>query len=160
MAPVNATRTSPDRTLQFDNDPFPDDSAPVDPFPDTGDDATGPSLLLKEYDGCLILFKPREWATIKTERGSSEAIVTSIVVLDDAKHKPLATPIVGKTLVFAKVIQTRLDKYLGDQRAWPYVGRLGHGEAKSGQSAPWVLEPHTPADRPVIQAFLDSQKAR
>jgi hypothetical protein len=53
-------------------------------------------------------------------------------------------------LVFPKVLIGQLRSRVGKL----VLGRLGQGEAKTGQTAPWKLEPATAQDRAAAEQFM------
>ncbi|KQB83887.1 hypothetical protein [Corynebacterium oculi] len=60
------------------------------------------------------------------------------------------------TLIFQKVLQGQLKRYIGSGQVC--LGRLGKGEAKPGQSAPWMLGDFTEQDAQVAQRYLNSKQ--
>jgi hypothetical protein len=53
-------------------------------------------------------------------------------------------------LVFPKALQSQLRPNVGKK----VLGRVTQGQAKSGQSAPWLLDAATPADNTEALAYL------
>lgn len=112
-------------------------------------DAPSSGAKITDYDGQLLLMKAnREQNGIVTAFGPADAIDVDLIVLDgkDTGEYP-------GVLVFQKALQGQLRAKVGTGR---YVlGRLGRGQAKAGQSAPWILTDPTEADKNLARAFLD-----
>lgn len=121
----------------------------TDPF-ELPASATG--LDLKSLLGSLLLVTAHEVATgISTTFGPTDAIRADVAVLDGA----LAGEEFHDTLIFPKVLQAQLRSRIGGK----VLGRLGQGQAKPGQSAPWVLTDPTDADRQLGLAWLNRAMA-
>jgi hypothetical protein len=102
--------------------------------------ASATGLDLKTLNGALLLFDVKEVAhDITTAFGPTDAVRADVAVLDGSQ----AGETFNDTLVFPKVLQSQLRPALGGK----VLGRLGQGQAKPGQSAPWVLSDPTDADR-------------
>jgi len=54
-------------------------------------------------------------------------------------------------LIFPKVLITQLRSLTGQK----VVARLGQGSAKSGQSAPWLLNAAEPGDLATAQVYVE-----
>lgn len=104
---------------------------------------------LKEHKGSLLLITVHSVETgIQTVHGLSDAIRCDVAVLDgNGQGEEYAD-----TLIFPKVLQSQLRKAVGQK----VLGRLGQGQAKPGQSAPWVLEDPTDADRKAGVEYLSN----
>lgn len=103
-------------------------------------------------NGSLLLFKvvflEEHIPTAVTKPGEkSPAVRADVTVLDG----PQAGKEYADALVFPKVLQAQLRSRVGQL----VLGRLGRGEAKAGQSAPWKLEPATEADQQVAQQWME-----
>ena len=83
---------------------------------------------------------------IQTTFGETSAVRANVAVLDG----PSKGDDHPDTLVFPKVLQSQLRSRVGQK----VLGRVGQGNAKSGQSAPWVLEEATQADIAIGTAYL------
>jgi hypothetical protein len=88
---------------------------------------------------------------IPTVHGEAKAIRANVVVLDG----PNAGERHDDTLVFPKVLSSQLRPKIGEK----VLGRLGQGQKKPGQSAPWILNEATEADVQIGVAYL-AQSAR
>ena len=108
----------------------------------------GAGIKWEDLNGRLLLIEPTAVKTeIKTAFGESDAVVADIAILDgDTKGDTYP-----EALVFPKVLQGQLKSKLGEK----VLGRLGQGQAKPGQSAPWLLEEATPDDYEVGVRYLD-----
>lgn len=93
----------------------------------------------EELNGSLLIIKPTAAETgIKTSYGESEAVRADVYAIDG----PQAGSEHADTLVFPKILQSQLKPRIGQV----VIGRLGQGNAKPGQSAPWILQDATEAD--------------
>jgi hypothetical protein len=102
--------------------------------------ATATGIDLNEINGALLLITVhKQEFGVQTSFGAQDPIRADVVVLDGAnkgtKH--------DDTLLFPKVLQGQLKSSAGGKRV---LGRLGKGEAKPGQSAPWKLTAPTEDD--------------
>lgn len=75
---------------------------------------------------------------INTVHGPTDAVRANVTPLDG----PTAGTTIADTLIFPKVLQSQLKGSVGQS----VIGRLGQGQAKPGQSAPWLLNPATDAE--------------
>lgn len=117
-------------------------------------DGPGSAVGIKwdDLDGRLLLIKPLGIEdSIKTAFGDSSAVRADVIVLDG----PGSPEEYLDTLVFPKVLQGQIKSNAGTGRY--NLGRLGKGNAKPGQSAPWLLAEPTDADKDVARAYLDSK---
>lgn len=119
------------------------------------DPASGDKLPLADLEGALLLFDVLEQrAEMQTSFGPASPIAANVAVLDGT-HK-------GDTyddaLVFPRVLQGQLRPSIGGK----VLGRLGKGQAKPGQSAPWTLSAPTDDDKAVARkyvAYVEAQTA-
>lgn len=120
------------------------------------DPATGGDKLpLAELEGSLLLVSPLEqMAEMQTSFGPATPIRANVAVLDGTKKGD----VFDDALIFPRVLQGQLRPNIGGL----VLGRLGKGQAKAGQSAPWTLATPTDADRETATkyvAYVESQKA-
>lgn len=106
------------------------------------------------FEGMLLLLSPSEYREgIATSFGPADAVVTEIAVLDGGyageKH--------GGVMVFQKALMGQLRPKVGTGRM--VLGRLGRGVAKTGQSAPWILQDPTDADKTLARQHLAAKAA-
>lgn len=103
-----------------------------------------------DLKGALLLFKVHGVeAEVNTVHGANPAVRADVIVLDDKSSVDAETAYVD-TLVFPKVLQSQIKGSIGGM----VLGRLGQGEAKKGQSAPWMLSEATDADKKVGMDYL------
>lgn len=109
--------------------------------------APGEGIQWADHKGALLLIEVLgiEHA-MKTRFGESDAVSVNITVLDgpgkDAHY--------DTALVFPKLLQSQLKGQVGAK----VLGRLGQGAAKSGQSAPWLLEEASAADTSLAEQWV------
>lgn len=90
-------------------------------------------------NGCLLIVQPTEIVNqIATSFGPSDAVRANVIIVDG----PEAGTHYDDTLIFPKVLKSQLTSKVGQT----VLGRLGQGQAKPGQNAPWTLNPAGPAD--------------
>lgn len=100
--------------------------------------ATG-GIDLKTLLGALLIVEPLSVETgIQTSYGPTDAVRANVHVVDG----PTAGEVHDDTLIFPKVLQSQLKSRIGQK----VLGRLGQGQAKPGQSAPWVINEATGQD--------------
>lgn len=120
-----------------------------------GGPASASGVKITEFEGQLLLFWPNEYEEdIETAYGSKDAVRGRLVVLDEK------TPMQSEAHDNIRLFQARLiaqTKPLVGVR--PVLGRLGKGEAKKGQSEPWMLLDPSEDDKNVARAFIASQGA-
>ena len=114
--------------------------------------ASASGIKWDDYKGALLLFDVHGHETgIKTAFGEADAVRADIAILDG----PHAGETYNDTLVFPKVLTSQLRPNIGKK----VLGRLGQGQAKSGQSAPWKLDDASDADRDTARAYLQKTAA-
>lgn len=112
---------------------------------------SGDTINFQELNGSLILVAVQEALdhvpNANTKPGEkSPAVRADVDVLDG----PQGNTHLANTLVFPKVLRAQLARSVGKT----VLGRLGQGQAKTGQSAPWELMPPTAADKAVADQFI------
>jgi len=98
--------------------------------------------------GRLLVIEPLSVETIKTAYGDNEAVRAHVHVLDGPDPHTF-----DDALVFPRVLTSQLRPLLGGK----VLGRLGQGQAKPGQSAPWLILDPTEADQAAADAWLTSR---
>lgn len=112
--------------------------------------ATG--IQWNDLKGSLLLFKVHAVESgIKTVHGDAQAVRADVIVLDGDQ----ADTVYADTLVFPKVLISQVKPRVGGM----VLGRLGQGQAKPGQSKPWVLSEATEADKGVARAHIAKSSA-
>lgn len=121
--------------------------------------ATGAFFDWDSHKGCLLLIMVEEYVdhipTVHTKPGEkSPAIRADIHVLDGED----AGAAYEGTLIFAKVMIPQLRKREGKM----VLARLGQGEKKKGQNAPWNLDDAAgdPAAVALGKKWLDDHKPK
>jgi hypothetical protein len=116
-------------------------AAPAEPSGISYTDLNGALLLVKvhavEADVPTAFSKPGQ---------ANPAVRADLTVLDGLQ----AGEQYEDALIFPKVLQGQLKSRIGQL----VLGRLGQGQAKPGQSAPWRLDAATSADEAVADAHL------
>lgn len=112
--------------------------------------ANASGITWKDLNGSLLLFRSHSLESgIKTIHGESQAVRADVIVLDGDR----AGTVYNDTLVFPKVLIANVKPPVGST-GHMVLGRLGQGQAKTGQSAPWILTDATEADKDVARAYL------
>jgi hypothetical protein len=104
-----------------------------------------------ELNGRLLLIQPHSNEEVDTVHGRAKAVRADIVVLDG----PGAPEEYIDTLIFPKVVSGQVRTNVGTGRR--NLGRLGQGNKKPGQSAPWILADPTDADKAIARQYLSAQ---
>lgn len=113
--------------------------------------AGGDQVKVNELIGSLALIYVHEFRQgISTVNGPSDAVTVDLHVLQG----PKAGESYENTLIFQKVLIGSLKGAVGGE---PVLARIGQGVAKPGQSAPYVLQPHTASDAAVATAWIQSR---
>ena len=113
----------------------------------------GDKLPLDELKGSLLLFSVHEqMGEMQTSFGPATPIRADVAVLDGARKGEAF----ADALIFPRVLQGNLRGAIGEM----VIGRLGKGTAKAGQSAPWILEAATDADKQVGEKYLAYAQAK
>lgn len=116
----------------------------MDPF---GKPSSASGIDWKTLHQRLLLIKPKGFEpAISTVHGETSAVQADVVVLDG----PEAGTEYADTLVFPKVLQSQIKPQIGGM----VLGRLGQGQAKKGQSAPWELAEFSDADAQLARDYI------
>ena len=108
----------------------------------------GDKLPLAELNGALVLIKVKEaMYGVQTSFGLTDPVRCTVHAID-GRH---ANAVFEDTLVFPKVLAGQLRNYVGST----VLGRLGQGVAKAGQSAPWVLNATSDADKALARSYQE-----
>lgn len=104
-----------------------------------------------ELKGALLAIEPLSFeAEIDTQFGKNSAVRANLTVLDGDK----AGEVFRDTLIFPKVLQSQIKSSIG---GGVVIGRLGQGQKKAGQSAPWLLNEATPEDYAIAEKMLPEE---
>lgn len=121
----------------------------TDPFDGPG---TAAGIEWSELNGHLLIITPHEVIPeFKTVHGNGPTVRADLTVLD-GPDAPVEYP---DTLIFPKVLQGQVRSNAGTGRM--NLGRLGQGEKKPGQSAPWILGDPTDDDKTVARSYLSAK---
>ena len=124
----------------------------TDPFDGPGSTS---SLDLEKINGRLLLVKPIAHETnVSTKLGPKDAIRADVTVLDG----PGAPDETRDVLIFPKMLISQVKSNAGTGRF--NLGRLGKGQAKPGQSEPWILADPTEPDKVTARTYLKSAEAK
>lgn len=105
-----------------------------------------------DHRGALLLVEPLSFeAGIATSFGTTDAVRANVHVIDG----PGAGESFDDTLIFPKLLVSQTKNNVGQK----VLGRLTQGQAKPGQSAPWLLEAATEADIAKAEAWVKQQQA-
>lgn len=105
-----------------------------------------------DHRGALLLVEPLSFeAGIATSFGITDAVRANVHVIDG----PGAGESFDDTLIFPKLLVSQTKNNVGQK----VLGRLTQGQAKPGQSAPWLLEAATEADIAKAEAWVKQQQA-
>lgn len=109
--------------------------------------STATGIDYKAINGALLLITVNGVEeSIKTSYGDTTAVRADVVVLDGSSKGE----VFGDTLLFPKVLVSQTRSQVGKK----VLGRLGQGNAKPGQSAPWTLSEATDADKETARKYL------
>lgn len=112
--------------------------------------APGEGIDWKELKDMLLVIEPLEVIehvpTVHTKPGEKSPAVRANVY---ALTGPDTSDDYVDTLIFPKVLQGQTKGLVGEM----VCGRLGQGQAKPGQSAPWVILDATPEDYEKAEAW-------
>jgi len=101
----------------------------------------GDALPLADLLGATLVIQAHEAITdLVTSFGVTNPVRATVTVIDGTHAGQVYTD----TLIFPKVLASALRSKVGGA---PVAGKLGKGNAKPGQSAPWILEPLTDAEK-------------
>lgn len=101
--------------------------------------APGDGIQFKDHLGALLLIEVLGFEEkIKTSFGENDAVRANVHVIDG----PGEGDSYDDTLIFPRLLVSQTKKAIGQK----ILGRLGQGNAKPGQSAPWLLNEATAED--------------
>lgn len=119
-----------------------------DPF---NDPAAG-GTKITEFEGRLILITPTGYEeSISTAYGEKDAVRANVVVVDE--KTPQASERHDDVLIFQGNLIGATKRFVGKGMV---IGRLGKGEAKKGQSEPWILTTATDEEKSYARQYLAS----
>lgn len=109
----------------------------------------------KDYQGKLVLFEnigqPYKKVTKFDKPDDPSTVIDADVTVIDADGGPA---VFTKSVVFGMALVGTLSRAVPGK---PLLGRIGQGEAKQGQSAPWMLLDFTDADAQLAGSYLTAR---
>lgn len=100
-----------------------------------------------DHNGALLLIEPLSFeAGIATSFGTTDAVKANVSVIEG----PGAGETFTETLIFPKILASQTKNQIGAK----VLGRLGQGQAKAGQSAPWLLNEASAEDIAKAEAWV------
>lgn len=112
-------------------------------------DSPASGAKITDFEGMLLLCTPTGFVEgILTTYGPADAVETTVAVLDGAKSGEAHASV----RIFQKALIGQLRPKVGSGRM--VLGRLGRGVAKAGQSAPWILQDPSDADKQTARTHL------
>jgi hypothetical protein len=111
----------------------------------------GEGITWQEHNGVLLLIEPAAYEqTVSTSYGDTDAVRATVTVLDG----PKAGEVYEDTLIFPRLLISQTRSKINEK----VLGRLGQGQAKPGQSPPWLLQEATEQDVQVGVAYLNQRQ--
>jgi hypothetical protein len=100
--------------------------------------------------GRLLVIEPHAVEKdIQTSLGAKDAVRADVHVIDGEPES------YADTLIFPRVLISQTSSKVGEM----VLGRLGQGQAKPGQSAPWTIQAPSEQDVATGMAWLESRKS-
>ena len=100
-----------------------------------------------DHKGHLLLIEPESFeAGFKTSFGDADVVKATISDIDTGD-------VYDDGLIFPKLLVSQTKGQIGAK----VLGRLGQGQAKPGQSAPWLLEEASAEDIAKAEEFVKSR---
>lgn len=114
--------------------------------------ASATGIQWADHKGRLLLVEPRSFETgIMTSLGEKDAVRGDVTIVDG----PDGPEEYRDTLIFPRALIAQTRSLIGE----PVLGRLGQGQAKPGQNAPWRIEDPTDDDIKIGVAYLEGRQA-
>lgn len=109
--------------------------------------APGEGIQFKDHLNALLLIEVLGFEEkIKTSFGENDAVRANVHVIEGAG----AGESYEDTLIFPRLLVSQTKKSIGEK----VLGRLGQGNAKPGQSAPWILAEANATDIATAEAWV------
>lgn len=103
-----------------------------------------------DHKGALLLIDVKSFEPgIATSFGTTDAVKADVTVIEGTG----AGESYNDTLIFPKILVSQTKSQIGSK----ILGRLSQGQAKAGQSAPWLLDAAGPADIAKAEAWVAAQ---
>lgn len=101
-----------------------------------------------DHKGHLLLIEPEAFESgFKTSFGDADVVKATISDIDSGD-------VFDDGLIFPKLLVSQTKGQIGQK----VLGRLGQGQAKPGQSAPWLLEAASAEDIAAAEKWLADKK--
>lgn len=109
--------------------------------------APGDGITWGDHKGALLLIDVKSVESgVQTVHGLTDPVRADVTVIDG----PGAEKTYDDTLIFPKLLIAQTKNQVGQK----VLGRLGQGNQKPGQSAPWLLLEATPDDIGKAEAWV------
>lgn len=109
--------------------------------------APGGGIQWTDHKGALLLIEPTSFESqVNTAFGAADAVKANVYVIDGAG----AGDSYAETMIFPKLLVSQTKQMIGKK----VLGRLGQGQGKPGQSAPWLLNEASPEDIAKAEAWV------
>lgn len=110
----------------------------------------GAGVVWAEHIGSLMIFEPLSLESgINTVHGEADAVKANVSIITGPGEGEDHSDV----LVFPRMLAGQLRSNIGKK----VVGRLGQGEAKKGQSPPWLLAEATEDDLTKAKEYLSKK---
>lgn len=114
--------------------------------------ASATGIKWEDHKGRLLLIEPSALETgVPTSLGDKDAVRATVTIIDH----PDGAEEYNDTLIFPKVLISQTRSMVGKK----VLGRLGQGQAKPGQNAPWRLDDYTDADAKAAGDYITKRDA-
>ncbi len=109
---------------------------------------TSTQVKIADYENCLLIVRPRQIIEgITTPYGPKSATGAALHILDGRQGVSPDTPLYEpEILIFQGFLQGQLRTKIDPSGATMVLGRLGRGQAKAGQTAPFIIIDPTEQD--------------
>ncbi len=112
--------------------------------------APGSGIQWADHKGDLLVIDVKSYEQgITTIHGETDAVRANVAAIDG----PGSPAVYDDTLIFPKILVSQTKSSTGRK----VLGRLTQGQAKAGQSAPWLLDAATADDVAKAEAWLKEQ---
>jgi hypothetical protein len=109
--------------------------------------APGGGIKWDDHKGALLLIEPTSFESqVNTSFGPADAVKANVYVIEG----PGAGDSYTDTMIFPKLLVSQTKPMIGQK----VLGRLGQGQGKPGQSAPWLLNEATAEDITKAEAWV------
>lgn len=112
------------------------------------------SIKFSDHEGQLALIWARTEKQHTYDGETKDVIQGDVVILNPPNGGPIEYK---NTMIFPRVMQGQIRGNIGTNK--PNLGRIGKGEAKPRQTAPWVLLDPNEEDKKMAVAYLQKPNA-